>query len=139
MPDWKAEIRGLLAGLSLDGAQESEIVEEVSQHLNDRYEDLLSSGISPEEAHRSLMVELLNGKLAMHLRPVLRPSRSSEVPPPEHHGSVFGDLIRDLQYTARLLRLNHGFAIVATFSLALGIGANTTIFQLLDAVRLRTL
>lgn len=139
MPDWKAEIRGLLAGLSLDGAQESEIVEEVSQHLNDRYEDLLSSGISPEEAHRSLMVELRNGKLAMHLRPVLRPSRSSAVPPPEHHGSVFGDLIRDLQYTARLLRLNPGFAIVATFSLALGIGANTTIFQLLDAVRLRTL
>src|SRR3984893_18629374 len=46
---------------------------------------------------------------------------------------------RDLQYGGRLLLLNPGFAIVAVLSLALGIGANTAIFQLLDAVRIRTL
>jgi predicted permease len=46
---------------------------------------------------------------------------------------------RDLRYGARLLRLNPGFALVAILSLALGVGANTAIFQLLDAVRLRTL
>jgi putative ABC transport system permease protein len=46
---------------------------------------------------------------------------------------------RDLKHGARLLRLNPGFAIVAILSLALGVGANTAIFQLLDAVRLRTL
>ena len=46
---------------------------------------------------------------------------------------------RDLKYAARLLRLNPGFAVVAILSLALGVGANTAIFQLLDAVRLRTL
>ena len=46
---------------------------------------------------------------------------------------------RDLRHGARLLRLNPGFAIVAILSLALGVGANTAIFQLLDAVRLRTL
>src|SRR4029077_9985869 len=46
---------------------------------------------------------------------------------------------RDLKYGARLLRLNPGFAIVAILSLALGVGANTAIFQLLDAVRIRTL
>jgi putative ABC transport system permease protein len=46
---------------------------------------------------------------------------------------------RDLQYGARLLRLNPGFAAVAILSLALGIGANTAIFQLLDAVRIRAL
>jgi putative ABC transport system permease protein len=46
---------------------------------------------------------------------------------------------RDLRYGFRLLRLNPGFAVVAMLSLALGVGANTAIFQLLDAVRLRTL
>jgi len=46
---------------------------------------------------------------------------------------------RDLKYGARLLRLNPAFAIVAILSLALGIGANTAVFQLLDAVRIRTL
>jgi putative ABC transport system permease protein len=46
---------------------------------------------------------------------------------------------QDFHYGARLLRLNKGFFTVATLSLALGIGANTAIFQLLDAVRLRML
>src|SRR5258707_7513035 len=53
--------------------------------------------------------------------------------------TLVDSFLRDLRHGARLLRLNPGFAIVAILSLALGIGANTAIFQLLDAVRLRTL
>src|SRR5947209_6275607 len=51
----------------------------------------------------------------------------------------FETVVQDLRYGARLLRTNKGFAAVAILSLALGIGANTAIFQLIDAVRLRTL
>src|SRR5258708_17560181 len=46
---------------------------------------------------------------------------------------------QDLRYALRTLRLNPGFALMAIGSLALGIGANTAIFQLIDAVNLRTL
>jgi len=46
---------------------------------------------------------------------------------------------QDLKFGLRLLRFNPAFAATAILSLALGIGANTAIFQLLDAVRLRTL
>jgi predicted permease len=48
-------------------------------------------------------------------------------------------LVRDVRYGARQLRQNPGFTVVAALSLALGVGANTAVFQLLDAVRLRTL
>lgn len=48
-------------------------------------------------------------------------------------------LLYDLRYAVRLLRLNPAFTIIVIASLALGTGANTAIFQLLDSIRLRTL
>jgi predicted permease len=51
----------------------------------------------------------------------------------------FRGLTEDLRYAFRTIRLNPGFACVAVLSLALGIGANTAIFSLIDAIMLRTL
>ena len=48
-------------------------------------------------------------------------------------------MLQDLRFGARMLLQTKGFMAVAVLSLALGIGANTAIFQLIDAVRLRTL
>jgi len=53
--------------------------------------------------------------------------------------SLVETLWQDLKFGLRLLRFNPAFAAAAILSLALGIGANTAIFQLLDAIRLRAL
>ena len=56
-----------------------------------------------------------------------------------NRSSWLGDCWQDFRYGSRVLGRNPGFLAIATLSLALGIGANTAIFQLLDAVRLRLL
>ncbi len=96
MPDWAKEIQVAIAPLNLGSMDEVDLVDELSQDLQDRL-----------------------GKDARE--PLLR------------------GVWQDLRHGVRLLRMNPGFAMVAILSLCLGIGANTTIFQLLDAVRLRAL
>src|SRR6202008_1132576 len=56
-----------------------------------------------------------------------------------HLGGRMASFWQDLRYNLRLLCLSPGFTIVAILTLALGIGANTAIFQLISAIRLRTI
>ncbi|MBV8114290.1 MAG: ABC transporter permease [Silvibacterium sp.] len=139
MPDWPKEIRAAIASLSLDPAREAEVVEELSQHLRDRYEEMLVSGISSDLASQTLLQELNDGTLISGLKATVRAAQQPLAIGNDAGESRLAGIWTDLRYGARLLRKNPGFAVVAIVSLALGIGANTTIFQLLDAVRLRTL
>ena len=139
MPDWKAHIRSRVTALRLSPAREREIIEELAQHLEDRWQELKALGATPDDAEETARTEFDGARLQMLLG-TLRQARWHELPPPGPSRAFSLDsVLIDLRHAMYALRATSSFTICALLVLALGIGATTAIFSVVDAVALRPL
>jgi len=138
--DWDARIRNRLnqALTTASGPADEDVVGELAQHARALYEQALAEGCSPEQADDRVAAQIDRWRTeAAELRH--RPRRAPVPAPPSASSSGITSLTQDVRYAVRVLRRQPGFALLVILTMALGIGATTTLFTVTHGVLMKPL